>query len=1405
MKKNAPPRGSRTVIESRARLLAAPAALLMGFLLSLAVTGPLHAQEGPTIIFTKNFQPATIGPGSTSTLTFVISNGDPINPALELAFSDTLPAGVVISSFPNARSSCGGVVTAPSGGTTITFTGGVVPASSECSISVDVSSATVGTHINVSGVLTSNVGSHGTASADLSVVTDRPGFSKFFTAFDVLFGERVTLVFTLDNTANVEQVENMFFVDELPNGMVVASPSNASTDCPSLFDALDAQPGSSVILYDGFAGQASLPAAEFCTISVDVVVQAVGLLGNVSGPLTSTVGLVELNSGHASARVNGLAHPVHLVKEFMDDPVPPGDVVTLEFTLMNFSRTESATDIGFSDDLDATLSGLEAVGLPLSVCNGGSLSGTGVVSLAGASLGPEESCTFSVDLLVPAGAASGAYPNETSLVSATVGGMRGAVRTLPAYGARDVLFVSPSPVITKTWTSDPVGAGGTATLEFTITNASDVFELTSIEFSDDFDVIMHTASMVPADGSCGPGSTFLFTPNTFISGSGGNPARLSMSDGSLAAGASCTFSIDLDVLPTAPKGRFDNATSTVTGLVNAEPVVGPPAGDALDVVAGPQLYKRFVDDPVAAGGTGLLEFTVSNDSNGQVDGDGYDNFTNVSFTDDLDAALTGLEAVGLPQNDVCGPGSTVSGTDIVTLSGASVSQATACTFQVGFQVPAGAIPGPYTNITSEVNATAAGLNVSGNAASDVLRVAGLALSKSFTDDPAAAGGTVTLEFTMQNLTSDLQATGILFFDDLDNNLNGLAATGLPQNDICGAGSQLSGSDGNTFLTFSNGTLDPLTSCTFSVILQVPAPATSGIYPNTTSSFSAVMGGLRSAFEDAVDDLAIAGEGTTTVRVNKAYTENHPLGDPEVLVTLICDNGNVEPNGGIDVETVGGVATFMVSGFPGGKGITCSATETEPPGYVEIANDCDAIAVEPDVDPGPECTITNRPTEALFTVDKEFSDSNPVLGVMINTPVCIDEGGGPGITYDPPGGGNASLNTDFVTTVKYFNGTTNCTATEADPVGYTMVPASSTCDDANRGISDAVDGDCLIFNQQDPVTILAFKEYIGGMGPSVTFAAECGGEGTLSVINPNASPGVPAEFLLSNFPWDGATCNVTEPAPPAGYNEVGSTCNNLLVVPSDDDTECTITNAETRVAFQVTKDFSDDNPAEVEVTIQCNTGLPLQQTTLIAEGDGVTFVVGDFISGTMDCEVFESVPPGYQPSYMASGQSASGAGDDGCFFTAVDGGDQNLCEITNTLLPVDVTVNKEWIDENPGFQSPLWVSITLRCDNGSIVNGYVCGGDSCIEAVIDPGNPGVFLVFPDWDGTTSCSVTEEPLVGVLQDVDDCAAILLAPGQGGECTIVNTRLYAGIPVLSPYGLALLALLMLGLGLVGFRRFA
>ena len=95
-----------------------------------------------------------------------------------------------------------------------------------------------------------------------------------------------------------------------------------------------------------------------------------GLLGNISEELSVLNGG---SNGKASAVLEVTAGELLFGKSFTDDPVPPGGMVNLEFTIVNRDRVETATDISFTDNLNATLMGLEAVSLPLTnPCGAGS-------------------------------------------------------------------------------------------------------------------------------------------------------------------------------------------------------------------------------------------------------------------------------------------------------------------------------------------------------------------------------------------------------------------------------------------------------------------------------------------------------------------------------------------------------------------------------------------------------------------------------------------------------------------------------------------------------------------------------------------------------------------------------------------------------------------------------------------------------------------------------------------------------------------------------------------------------------------------------------------------------------------------------------------------------------------------
>lgn len=232
-------------------------------------------------------------------------------------------------------------------------------------------------------------------------------------------------------------------------------------------------------------------------------------------------------------------------------------------------------------------------------------------------------------------------------------------------------------------------------------------------------------------------------------------------------------------------------------------------------------------------------------------------------------------------------------------------------------------------------------------------------------------------------------------------------------------------------------------------------------------------------------------------------------------------------------------------------------------------------------------------------------------------------------------------------------------------------------------------------------------------------------------------------------------------------------------------------------FDVDKFFTDSNPGEVEVTISCNTGLPLEQTTTISEGDGVTFVVTDFADGTMDCTISEVVPAGYTPEYY---NPIVFQGTEECEFTNVGHGLNYHCAITNILLPVDFVVTKEWIDENPQFNGQNIAEANFSCSGEQFFDVF-----GQLEFFGNPGSDS-FEVFPHWDGGTTCTVTESFVEGGIEaDSTDCQSVSVTLGTDASCTIVNTRLYEGIPTLSEYGLLLMAMLMMGIGFVAYRRIA
>ncbi|MGO1002739.1 beta strand repeat-containing protein [Lysobacter sp. CA196] len=126
----------------------------------------------PLVTLTKAFSAVSIAPGGTSSLVFTIDNTNATNgtnPATAAAigplnFTDNLPAGVTIANATTGGTCTGATFLDAGGGalaagdTGVRISGFTVPANATCTLTVNVTSSVVGSHINNTSNMSSTVG-----------------------------------------------------------------------------------------------------------------------------------------------------------------------------------------------------------------------------------------------------------------------------------------------------------------------------------------------------------------------------------------------------------------------------------------------------------------------------------------------------------------------------------------------------------------------------------------------------------------------------------------------------------------------------------------------------------------------------------------------------------------------------------------------------------------------------------------------------------------------------------------------------------------------------------------------------------------------------------------------------------------------------------------------------------------------------------------------------------------------------------------------------------------------------------------------------------------------------------------------------------------------------------------------
>jgi hypothetical protein len=125
----------------------------------------VNAATAPVI--SKVFGAAAIAVGGTTSLTFTIHNPNAAMAFTGVAFTDTMPSGLVMS---NAPATACGAGTVGGGGTSISLSGGTMAPNGVCTFSVTVAATSAGTKTNTTSTVSSNKGGAGNVATATIIV-----------------------------------------------------------------------------------------------------------------------------------------------------------------------------------------------------------------------------------------------------------------------------------------------------------------------------------------------------------------------------------------------------------------------------------------------------------------------------------------------------------------------------------------------------------------------------------------------------------------------------------------------------------------------------------------------------------------------------------------------------------------------------------------------------------------------------------------------------------------------------------------------------------------------------------------------------------------------------------------------------------------------------------------------------------------------------------------------------------------------------------------------------------------------------------------------------------------------------------------------------------------------------------
>ena len=636
----------------------------------------------------KSFSPSTITVNNPSTVTITITNNSGFA-ASGVSMTDTLvPAGLVIFGTPPSPQCNGGIVAYNSGPPrTVTLTGGSINATSNCTVTFQVtaaSAATYGNSIAVGGAcatLNSTAVCNILGSGNVNLIVSASAIpvtgSKTFSNSNIAPGGTSILSINIIAPSDTA-LHNVSVTDILPAGVTTTNAVSKSGACQN--GTLSPGIGLSTISWTSSPGTLSINAGATCTLTVTVTSSTPGFVTNTISPVqvTDDEGRTLLNPISANLNVSNFT----MSKAFYPPTINQNGLSVLTITLTN-QNLIPLTNLTLNDFLpggvvNATPSNATTdCGGTVTATSGGntiSLVNAGVPAKIGAVNGI---CTINVT--VKGTGAAGVYANTIRVAPEDVSAYLGPALVYPLAAASANLTIAPLTITVNKYFPDDeltVFGGSSSTMHIRLSNPNNAV-LTGISLTDTMPAGMYIA--FPANlstGTCGGSLVGTSGSNTFSYSGGTLPVGPSFCELTL----SVTMNVNGNLTNTIPIG----AVTTTNGASNTSA-----AQATLTNLGGASVHKAFSPATIPLGSSSTMTLIIQNTSNFALSNVGgtlvVGGVPNV-----LDQLPAGLVIASNTSVNNCGGSLTATaGTDIIGLATGNVPAFSSCTITV-----------PVTSVTS---------------------------------------------------------------------------------------------------------------------------------------------------------------------------------------------------------------------------------------------------------------------------------------------------------------------------------------------------------------------------------------------------------------------------------------------------------------------------------------------------------------------------------------------------------------------------------------------------------------------------------------------------------------------------------------------------------------------------------